>query len=89
MRISALAIFATFVVLTAAPATAQTFSGNYPVCLQLYLRDGARSIECSYSSLEQCQATASGLAATCLMNPNFSSAREPREPAYRPPRRGN
>ena len=84
MRISALAILTTFVVLTAAPAMAQTFSGNYPVCLQLYLRDGARSIECSYSTMEQCQATASGLAATCLMNPY---AREPREPAYPPPRR--
>ena len=89
MRIPALAILMIFAALTAAPAEAQTFGGNYPVCIQMYLRDGARSIECSYSSLEQCQATASGLAATCLMNPNFSSAREPREPAYRPPRRGN
>jgi hypothetical protein len=87
MRISVLAILA-FVVLRAAPAMAQTFNGNYPVCLQLYLWDGARSIECSYSSLEQCQATASGLAAMCLTNPYYSSAREPREPAYRPPRRG-
>ena len=88
MRIPALAILAIFAVLTAAPATAQTFGGNYPVCLQLYLRDGARNIECSYSSMEQCQATASGLSATCLMNPYYSSAREPRDPAYRQPRRG-
>jgi len=88
MRIPALAILATFAVLTAAPAMAQTFSGKYPVCLQLYLRDGARSIECSYSSMEQCQATASGLSATCLMNPYYSSAREPSEPGYRQPRRG-
>ena len=87
MRISALTILVTFVALTAAPAMAQTFNGNYPVCLQLYLRDGIRSIECNYSSLEQCQATASGLSATCLLNPYYSSAREPREPAYRP-RRG-
>jgi uncharacterized protein DUF3551 len=89
MRIPALAILATFAVLTAAPATAQTFGGKYPFCLQLYLRDGARSIECSYSTMEQCQATASGIAATCLMNPYYSSAREPREPDYRQPRRGN
>jgi hypothetical protein len=87
MRIAALAILATITALTAAaPAQAQTYSGNYPVCLQLYLRDGARSIECSYSSMEQCQATASGLSATCLVNPYY--ARESREPAYRQPRRG-
>jgi len=88
MRIPALAILTFFTVLTAAPAVAQTYSGNYPVCLQLYLRDGARNIECSYSSIEQCQATASGLSATCLVNPYYANAREPREPAYRQPRRG-
>lgn len=85
MRVPALAILATFAALTAAPAKAQTFSGNYPVCLQMYLRDGARSIECSYNTMEQCQATASGLSATCLLNPYV---REPREPSNRlPPRR--
>ena len=86
MRIPVLAILATTAALTAfAPAEAQTFGGNYPVCLQLYLRDGARNIECSYNTMEQCQATASGLSATCLMNPYYSNAREP---AYRQPRRG-
>ena len=83
MRIPALAILATFAVLTAAPAMAQTYGGNFPVCLQIYLRDGARNIECSYSSMEQCRATASGLSAMCLINP-YSNAREP---AYRQPRR--
>jgi hypothetical protein len=85
MRISALAILTLLTVLTSVPAKAQTYGGNYPVCLQLYLRDGARNIECSYSSMEQCQATASGLSATCLLNPYYSNAREP---AYRQPRRG-
>ena len=88
MRFPALSILAFFTVLSAAPAMAQTYGGNYPVCLQLYLRDGARNIECRYSSMEQCQATASGLSATCLINPYYSNAREPREPAYRQPRRG-
>jgi hypothetical protein len=55
MRILALAILATITGLAAAPAQAQTFRGDYPVCMQLYLRDGARSIECSYSSMEQRQ----------------------------------
>src|SRR5260221_476791 len=66
-------------------AVPQTYSGNYPVCLQLYLRDGARSIDCRYSSIEQCQATASGLSAMCVTNPYYSNAREP---ADRQPRRG-
>jgi hypothetical protein len=84
MRIPALAILTIFAALTAAPAEAQTFGGNYPVCIQMYLRDGARNIECRFTSMEQCQATASGLSATCLLNPY---ARESREPAYPPQRR--
>jgi hypothetical protein len=86
MRVAALTILTIFTVFTAAPADAQTYNGNYPVCIQLYLRDGARSIECGFSSMEQCQATASGLSAMCLLNPYY--ARESREPAYRQPRRG-
>jgi len=85
MRVPALAILTILMGLTAAPAVAQTYSGNYPICLQLYLRDGARSIDCAYSSIEQCQATASGLSAMCVTNPYYSNAREP---AFRQPRRG-
>jgi len=85
MRLLALATLTIFMGLTVAPAVAQTYSGNYPICLQLYLRDGARSIDCAYSSIEQCQATASGLSAMCVTNPYYSNAREP---AYRQPRRG-
>lgn len=85
MRIPVLAILTIFAALTAsAPAKAQTFGGNYPVCIQMYLRDGARNIECSYNTMEQCQATASGLSATCLLNPYV---RQSREPAYPQPRR--
>jgi Tfp pilus assembly protein PilV len=85
MRMVALAILTMCLALTAAPAVAQTYTGNYPVCLQLYLRDGARNIDCAYSTIEQCQATASGLSAMCIANPYYSTAREP---AYRQPRRG-
>ena len=88
MRIPALAILTIFTALASPPAEAQTFGGKYPVCLQLYLRDGARNIECSYDTMEQCQATASGLSATCLLNPYYASVRDPRDPAYRQPRRG-
>jgi hypothetical protein len=84
MRIPVLAILTLLAVLSAVPAKAQTYGGNFPVCLQIYLRDGARNIECSYSSMEQCRATASGLSAMCLINPYYANAREP---AYRQPRR--
>jgi hypothetical protein len=53
----------------AAPAVAQTYDPNYPVCLQ-YARDGY--IDCSYTSIPQCNATASGRGATCYTNPYFA-----------------
>lgn len=43
MRIPALTILTTFTVLTAAPTLAQTHSPDYPVCLQVYGRNGATS----------------------------------------------
>jgi Tfp pilus assembly protein PilV len=86
MRVLALAILTTFTVLTAAPADAQTY-GNGPICLTYYQWGGSRSIDCGYSSIAQCQATASGLSATCDINPYYANARVP-EPGSRRPRRG-
>jgi len=48
MRIPALAILTTVTVLTAAPTLAQTYSPDYPVCLQAY-RWGGSDIECGYT----------------------------------------
>ena len=87
MRIPALVILTIFTVLTAAPAMAQTYGGNGPICLQRYQWGGSRSIYCDYSSMAQCQATASGLSAMCVTNPYYSNAQVPRDPAYRPQRR--
>ena len=88
MRVLAPAILTTFAVLAAAPANAQTYGGGGPVCLEYYQWGGGRSVDCSYSSMAQCQATASGLSATCSLNPYLSNAQAPRDPAYRQPRRG-
>jgi hypothetical protein len=82
MRIPALAILTTVTVLTAAPALAQTYSPDYPVCLQTYGIDGGY-IECGYTSLAQCSQSASGRAAQCILNPYFASAQVPRETRYR------
>lgn len=88
MRVLALAIPTIFTILTAAPADAQTYGGNGPICLERFEWGGSRSIYCGYSSMAQCQATASGLGAMCSTNPYYANAQVPREPTYRQPRRG-
>ena len=89
MRILALAILTTVTVLATAPAVAQRYAGGSPICLQSYGMGGSYGIDCSFSSMEQCQATASGLSATCLTNPYYSNAQAPRGPSSRRPRRSH
>jgi hypothetical protein len=79
MRISALAILTIVAVSTAAPAGAQTYDPAYPVCLQ----KEASYFECAYTSLAQCAQSASGRAATCVINPYPATARVPTERNYR------
>lgn len=81
MRIPALAIFTTATVLTAAPTRAQTYDPAYPVCLHVYTR-GANYYECRYASLPQCNASASGRAAQCVINPYFAGAQVPAAGTY-------
>ncbi|MDO9062107.1 MAG: DUF3551 domain-containing protein [Bradyrhizobium sp.] len=64
MRISALAILTVATALTAAPAVAQTYDPKYPVCLQIYQGFTDYYFECAYTSLPQCQMSASGRAAS-------------------------
>jgi len=71
MRVLACAILTIATMAVAAPARAQTYDPNYPVCLQTYGIDGGY-IDCSFMSLAQCAASASGRAAQCLNNPYFA-----------------
>ena len=57
-------------ILATSPARAQTYNPNYPICLQTY-GDKDNYVDCSYTSLPQCSALASGRAAQCLTNPYF------------------
>ena len=83
MRMPALAIFlTTATVLTAASARAQTYDPAYPVCLHVYGR-GANYYECRYTSLPQCNASASGRAAQCVINPYFAGVQVPARAQYR------
>jgi hypothetical protein len=82
MRIPALAISMIATVLAAAPARAQTYNTDYPVCLHAF-GEKAGYIECGYTSLAQCALSASGRAAQCIINPYFASALVPAGPHHR------
>jgi len=60
---------------TVQPAAAQTYGTNYPVCLHVY--GPVTYYECGYTSIAQCNATASGRAAQCVINPFFAHAAAP------------
>jgi hypothetical protein len=80
MRLLVSTILTIGMMLVAAPGRAQTYDPNYPVCLQTYAIGGG-SIDCSFTSLTQCAASASGRAAQCLNNPYF--AQRDRKPSRR------
>ena len=78
MRIPTLAILVIAPVLMGTPARAQTYDPAYPVCLQVY--QGSMTdyyFECAYTSLPQCQASASGRAAQCIVNPYYAGRKTP------------
>jgi len=80
MRVSILAILALGVVY-AAPATAQTYDPAYPYCVQVYQGFVDYYFDCTYRTLGQCQASASGRAASCVVNPYYG--RPAAKPRYK------
>jgi hypothetical protein len=69
-----LAVLAVSFAAMSKPAQAQTYDPRYPVCMTVYQgRFGGEWIDCSYASLPQCQASASGRAAMCGVNPYFTT----------------
>jgi hypothetical protein len=78
MRIATLAVLAIPSILMAVPVQAQTYDPAYPVCLQIYQGGIADYyFECAYTSLPQCQASASGRAAQCVVNPYYAGRKAP------------
>lgn len=58
------------------PIQAQTYDPAYPVCLQIYQGGIADYyFECAYTSIPQCQASASGRAAQCVVNPYYGKGK--------------
>jgi len=74
-RSLALAALAIATVSLAGPARAQTYDPSYPVCLQIYQGAMDYYYECAYTSLPQCQASASGRAAQCIVNPFYGKGK--------------
>lgn len=74
MRFSFGLIMTVSALLAAAPSHAQTFDPRYPVCMHVYSGangGGGEWYDCSFISLAQCRATASGRPATCDLNPYY------------------
>jgi hypothetical protein len=70
-----------FAVLTIATAsvlgTAAASAQDYPFCL-ISCNNGG----CTFSTLQQCQATASGIEGTCAANPNYRQTKEAQPATY-------
>ncbi|MCC8980224.1 DUF3551 domain-containing protein [Bradyrhizobium acaciae] len=79
MRSLILAVAALGIV-ASAPANAQKYDSTSPVCKTNY-RWGGEDTDCGYTSLEQCRASASGLAAMCINNPYYAGAPIDRRPS--------
>jgi hypothetical protein len=74
------------VALAPGDGVAQTYSPGYPVCLYAY-RWGGSDVDCSYTTLAQCQAAVSGRGGTCMNNPYLANAQMPGAPTGRRHRR--
>jgi hypothetical protein len=74
MRMVALAMLAIGTISATGPARAQTYDPNYPVCMRVY--GPLNYNDCRFTSLAQCNGSASGRAAQCILNPYFANAYE-------------
>jgi len=70
MRIWILAILTIAAAISS--ARAQTYDPKYPVCLQVYQGFTDYYFECGYTSMAQCNMSASGRSAQCIINPYYA-----------------
>jgi hypothetical protein len=84
MRIVALAALAAGMVLATAPAPAQTYDPNYPVCKKV--SGDPTYFECYFTSMEQCREGIRGMSAECVNNPFYASSHQPTPAPDRKPR---
>ena len=84
MRVLTLAIFAISAVSVTSSARAQPYDPAFPVCLHVFTR-GDNYYDCTYTTLPQCNASASARAAQCVIKPYNAGATGPqgRDRRYR------
>jgi hypothetical protein len=75
MRVPVLTILAVATLAAAVPASAQTYAPGYPICMQVW--GPINYYDCTFTSLPQCNLSASGRAAQCVINPYFAGAEPP------------
>ena len=79
----ALTILAATIALPA-PTRAQTYDPRYPVCLQIYQSMVDFYYDCSYRTMAQCAASASGRNAQCMVNPYYGGPKAKRSKRQQP-----
>ena len=72
MRTLALTILTMGIVLTAGHARAQRYDPAFPVCLYVVSFGAALYYRCSYTTMDQCRASANGQ--MCVLNPYYTGA---------------
>jgi len=74
MRILAVAILTIGMISAAGLARAQKYDPNFPFCMQVVGLAGSGYQDCSYTTMDQCRASASGRGLTCDPNPYYVGA---------------
>jgi hypothetical protein len=75
MKVLASAMLLGSALVGSAPASAQTYDPRFPVCMHVYGEKVGERMDCIFTSIAQCQATASGLPAVCITNPYADAKR--------------
>jgi hypothetical protein len=78
------AAFALATVVIVNPAQAQLYDPSYPICMHVYGEQEGERMDCIFTSLAQCVASASGRAASCLINPYFARPIRPTHALAKP-----
>ena len=87
MRTLALVILTMATVLATGQVQAQTYDPAFPVCMRVVPLGGGFYYDCTYYTMGQCAASASGRAAQCDPNPYYAGATVSRRPSDRRYRR--
>ena len=72
MRTLALTFLTMGIVLAAENARAQTYDPAFPVCMQVVYPRGSTYQDCTYDTMAQCAASASGRGLQCSPNPFYA-----------------